>query len=281
MALEYDEYVSTREVGIRNSAGTGYIILPIDEDRQSYIETVYRTGLVALGGENGGVIERVLINKAIFNFLEFPEDTNSLGSLVLWVNIPKFNQPVAVAVLTKDNDVVGLSEKQFLISKDDKNGFVGVSGDAKTGTIAITASSNTDDNGEINLSVNNKSKTAKLKLNVKGSVIVNNEGETFLNSTKGITARVFNPSVDDKEIQFKLIKGEGATYSDEFDNAITINSEGFTIKNSTEDLKTITLDLITEIKNMIINTPVGAGVVSPSTITKLQQIETRVNTLFE
>lgn len=55
----------------------------------------------------------------------------------------------------------------------------------------------------------------------------------------------------------------------------------YVIRNVASSLKTILNNLITELKAAIITTPAGPGSISPTTLTKLDLINTKVNQLFE
>jgi len=55
----------------------------------------------------------------------------------------------------------------------------------------------------------------------------------------------------------------------------------FEVANAVYDLKSAFNDLITEIKTAIVTTPSGAGTISPTTITKLEIVNTKINELLK
>ena len=130
--------VSTRGISKRNSAGIGYITLPLDTDRAAYIRSVYRKGAISVTLDEGGTIDDVLITKEAIDKLTFPKSSRELGSLVFWVNIPKKNQPIIVGTLNKANELVNLNENEFSFRRDSKFGFVEVSGNGKNSDLNLS-----------------------------------------------------------------------------------------------------------------------------------------------
>lgn len=220
------KYVSTRPVGTRNSAGIGYIILPTDKDRDKYIESCYNTGTISVMLEDGGMVDYVSISNHVLNYLEFPKTSEQLGSMLFWVNIPKKNIPVIVAVINKNDEIISIGEHQIIQSKDHKDGYIEISGNAKDGLLNITAKGKKSDKGVLNISVTNVDDTAELNLLVRGTSNIKTIGDTNLEVTNKIKIRIFDPDVDDKETVWYYEKGKGFSYKDEFDNEIEINSDG-------------------------------------------------------
>lgn len=204
--------------GIRNAAGVGYVICPLEIDRNIYVTTCLQKGTVSIQLENGGIVNNVLIPKHSLNDIVFPKTFNQLGSIVFWVNVPKYNQPIIVGVYNKNEDINDVSENSFIIRRVSKDNIVEILG--KDGIVSINADSK---NG------------GKLYINLTG---VNSEMKVFINGTlqietnKDITLRsktLIKFTVKDKEkesnIYYKV--GEGFYYKDEFDNKLLINSDGF------------------------------------------------------
>lgn len=101
--------------GSRNSAGVGYLMIPIDIDRELWIKSCYRKGQVSLLNENER-IDNVVIGKHIFQELEFPSTPQELGTKLVWVSTIK--NVVAIAVINKNNEIIELvNDKTFSIIK--------------------------------------------------------------------------------------------------------------------------------------------------------------------
>ncbi|HHN48599.1 MAG TPA: hypothetical protein ENN08_06695 [Bacteroidales bacterium] len=67
----------------------------------------------------------------------------------------------------------------------------------------------------------------------------------------------------------------------EVERVMMVIQDKYVIKNVATSLKTILNDLVTELKAAIINTPSGPGSISPSTMTKLDLVNAKVNKLFQ
>lgn len=230
-------YVSTRGVpGKRNLAGIGYVVLPLDTDRDAYIREVYRKGSMSVTLDDGGVIDDVLITKEAIGKLQFPNSSTELGSIVFWVNIPKRNQPVIVGTISKNNEFINLNENEFSFKRESKFGFVEVSGNGKNADINFIVNHN-QSRGKINIIASNKAGTAQVNVNVKGDVNVYTSNDINISAEES-----FNLTVGDDEtiavINYR--KNEGFQYLDEFNNEINISEGEVVIKTSSG--KTITIN---------------------------------------
>jgi len=170
------KYVSTRDTGVRNSSGIGYVICKAtnDAERKSYIKNSIAKGTITICLEDGGFIENVRVGKSIWNFIEFPKLGTELGSCVLWLNIPKRNEIIVTDVLPKTDELNNWSEDSFVLSRkfsDGKkiNNYIEVSGNAKDGVINISVSGS-ENLGKLKINIANKNKTASLDVNVKGKI---------------------------------------------------------------------------------------------------------------
>lgn len=241
------EKLDQRSVGDRMSAGVGYVMLPIDVDRDKFIQRCLRTGTISLFTENTEFINNVKIDRWTLQQIDWPDKQAELGDCIFWVNMPKHNVPVAVAILTKNNQIIDLVENEFSLTKNSKNGSVSISGNSDKGVINIIV--NSDKDGQFNVSVINKNDQAKFNLSVRG--------EVNINTTKGLN------------------------YKDDLGNELHMLKNGFTIKNKSESFKTLVDDLFQAIEQLIVNTPSGAGTISPSSTQKLEKLKSRFGKLFE
>lgn len=60
-----------------------------------------------------------------------------------------------------------------------------------------------------------------------------------------------------------------------------IDQNGFLLKRNETDFKTLLNELLTELKNAIIQTPSGVGNFAPNNVTKFEQINDKINQLFK
>lgn len=225
-------FVSTRPVGKRNLAGIGYVVVPLDVDRDVYIKSVYRKGAISVALDDGGVIDDILITKEALSQIEFPKNSKELGSIIFWVNIPKKNQPIVVGTLNKNNEFINLNENEFSFKKNNKFGFVEVSGNGKTGDLNFIVNNN-QSRGKINIIASNKPGTAEVNVDVNGDVNIKTTNEINLSAQES-----FSLSIGDENTIATLsyVKNEGFQYIDEFNNTIELK-EGEVVINTSSGKK--------------------------------------------
>lgn len=144
------------------------VYMPIDVDREVYIRTCYATGRVTLINENAEVKHKIKVGKLALQVIDFPDDINSFGSEVICVTAPYSGELYVVDVYASSKEMNDQEENQYRLFKKGV-GFAEVSIDGK-GNILLTVDSENESN--ITLSVCNKSKTGKLKLQSDGDVII-------------------------------------------------------------------------------------------------------------
>ena len=115
--------VTTRSIGRRLHSGIGFITLPSDKDSNLFIQRCFNSGSVSMTLEDGGVVDNVLITKSALREIEFPDNKNEIGSMVVWVKKPRNNQPMIIGVFTKDNELVSFNRYSSSLKK--KSSFVG------------------------------------------------------------------------------------------------------------------------------------------------------------
>lgn len=216
----------------RGSSGTANIIIPKDIDRNVFISECQKNSTITILTEQNERIDNVLVAENVWNFISFPNTPNELGSRVIWINIPKYNQPVVVAKINKQNEIELREEEEFLIKKEIKGkGVVELSLDPKNNAISINLNS-FEDVGQLDI---------KVKANQKGVLNLESDSDIIISAPK-ITSFI-KESIDvviqdletqetKTEIKYKL--GEGLSYLDEFDNFIGVNSKNIQLKTTTE-----------------------------------------------
>jgi hypothetical protein len=181
----------------RYSSGVGYIAIPSDVDRATFIQQCYRINRVSIRTENAEFFNNVPIDKSAIQQIEFPAESDEIGSPVMWVNVEPNHQLVIVAVLEKNDHTSFLNEKRFRLSKVFGRNKAIIDGDGGNGNLLITLDSDQDNGGVLNIVLNNKNKRAKLNIHVNGSA------EVYC--TEKLTIKANN----------------GLEYKDEFGNTIT------------------------------------------------------------
>lgn len=141
-------------------AGIGYVVLPIDLDRDKYIKRCLRRSKVSIVDDNGAFIHNVYIDNSSLNKVVFPEDINGTGSAVFWVNVPVRNETVIVSVFNKQDESSDLKEHQFKIRRFTESSLAQISGNGDTGDVHVIANG---DSGKFYLNA------MSTKIRVKGS----------------------------------------------------------------------------------------------------------------
>lgn len=153
---------------MRDSVSIWSIYVPYGVDRQVYIDNCYKTGTVTLINENSEVINRVKIGKLLLQLVEFPDDTDSLGSEVICLTIPYSGEIRVVDVYYTDKQYNFQRENEYRFVKQHNTGIASITVDGRGRTIISVDGG--EDIGEIILNVTDNNKTGKLSIQVNGSV---------------------------------------------------------------------------------------------------------------
>lgn len=221
--------------------GIGYIILDKNKSREDYIKNCKRTNTINIISHRNEVILRCLVSRFCWDSIVFPEKYDSVGSCVVWINIPINNQLIIIGNLPK-RDEVNIS----LIENEVTHGVVGGNGD---GFISeITHDGNT---GKMSFNiegygaevvVKNEQNDGIYKIYVQGDIEVHTEKYLNIHSNTGFSIiNVYDPLDDDEEksiseISYKVARG--FNISDEFGNRITTAKEGINIVDNNENVIT-------------------------------------------
>lgn len=222
--------VSKRGVGgKRYSSGIGYIIIPENIDRDSYIANSIKNGTISFATENAERFDNIKISKNLINYLDFPIKYNELGSQIFFNIIPLINLPIVIGVLTKSGEVNLMLENSFEISRKTEDASVSIIGDGKKGNLSINIDSFQEKGGELNINVNNKNNSAKVKVAVNGKIEVEATDEISLTSMSKFSLILLDPKDSTKNSKLSYEKGKGLIYLDEFENLFEINKDNIKI----------------------------------------------------
>ena len=202
----------------KDFAGIGYIYIPPNVKRADFIKTCTNTSTVSVITEQGTVYNRVPIDKITINYIEWPTSIRTLGSPVVFINIPYHDKPVIISIYNALDEYSSLEEGQFNLEKITSGGHVKITGKGETGELFISVNSfdqaksglqddllksaeninNTIKGGKIFIDVQNDSGTAEVNLNVKGDINFVTEGTTFIKNSKELLLEV-RDEIDDPE----------------------------------------------------------------------------------
>ena len=90
---------------------TGYIMIPTQIDRDSYIETCYRTNKVCVLVEGGLFKTDVYITNEAIQNIQFPEEPGEKGTQVVIASGAFRNQPIIIGTLQGNNEIFAWSEE--------------------------------------------------------------------------------------------------------------------------------------------------------------------------
>ena len=219
-----EQAVTTRSVGVRDSAGIGYITIPQEKDIAKYIQYCFNTSSVSIVLENGGVINNVTITKSALKDLDFPEDKTKLGSMVVWLNRPKTNSPIVVGVITKNNEIVLYDKDTLSLKGKSKTGSAEVTVDKKNNNVVVNANSSIDEGGNIYVISNNKSKSSKISISISDllELICKNAS---LQVKEKFELIIKNAEMNKLFTKLSYENGVGLDYVDEFQNIIQFNED--------------------------------------------------------
>lgn len=233
--------------------GTAWVIIPSDIDRVQYIKYCFQTGsLILLNTEDGGsIIRDVKIPKHILRDLIFPEDIDSRGSLVSWINVPKRDQVIITGILYQPGEIYGYSEyaKVWELKYNKEGHEITQIWDVETATIVLESFYNGpvhESKGilpHILIKARGEERQSKIHLSADGYGTLYGDLEARLRSEDKVT--IMTGSLDD-EISILTFNRDGLfQYLDRYENQIFIdgeNGEGVIKLN-----EKLTLDAGTEI----------------------------------
>jgi hypothetical protein len=165
----------------------GWIIIPTlnDEDsRKEFIDTCFRKKKVSIVTQGGGVAHNCPIPKHLLREIQFPENSNEVGSSVFIYIHPSYNVPIILSLFEKEDDA-DLSEefeKRFQSINGENIAEINIRG--QKGVIDLNVDSDEADGGVIQINVSNKSRDGKLKLKILGEadIYVSSKCAVYSNS---------------------------------------------------------------------------------------------------
>ena len=231
------------------AAGTGYVFIPSDIARDEFITNCYIQGTISIRTEDGGVYHNCPASRNVFNEIYWPELEGQFGSIVTYVLEPRHQQPIVVALLNPNDQVVDLKESQFKIGRKTSTNIAEIAGEnnpvaniimyvegRSSSTINIIAANDTQ-KADITLdSAGTLNCYAVSNLKIKSqSEIELTVGETAESSSSIIQSSSF---INANTSKFQINKG----------------SEAFILGNK---MKAFLDDLVTEISQSTVTTSLG------------------------
>lgn len=190
----------------------GYIMIPTDVDRDSYIDTVFRTNIVSIMTD-GGVFrnDAYITNEALQN-IWFPEEAGQKGTQVIIASSDFLNQPTVIGTFIGNDETPGWSEDIIRFRKQVKDVTMSMTMDPKNKEWNLNLWA-FDDPVNFNVVLGGHEKN-KIKLQSSGEAEVVASKKVKVTGYKEIIAEVVNAQVEaqdpGKEIRRFTLNMDGA-----------------------------------------------------------------------
>lgn len=195
------------------TAGVGYVVIPVsDIDRETYIDNCRRTCTVAIqGGPGRSIYQNVPIPPEVLQMIEFPEDSESFGTPVVWIVDDLQQWPVVVNYLNL-YELNQQQQGQRRFKKQVGDAVVEVILDASNSEIDIMVSGTTDVPGELNIKVSSQNSDSKINVTSDADISVTGAQSVSVVSAKKITATI-NEGVATEEGVEVVLEGDALSYT--------------------------------------------------------------------
>ncbi len=213
------------------SAGVGYVIIPENIDIEEYKQDVYSSGRISIyGGYSHSNFYNILIDRETLQRIKFPKKSGEMGSPVVWINIPKHNEPIVIACIKYDEDYFSLGENRRRDTLTDGENIVDFDLDAKNGRISISGNG-VDKPMIFDIELSNPDAEAIFKIKVNGKILAKASKEIIYASSERIEHVVTDKNgVVKGKIRLSPLKSERYRYEDEFENKVIISEEKVEIR---------------------------------------------------
>ena len=196
------------------AAGSAYVIIPYNVDREQYVSQCYKTNTICLRTESGDFYKNAYIGDNELAMVSFPEKVGEIGSPVFWVSQPRHNTPVVVSVLNIKSAIGKMSEEgQFLLKGVSNDSVVAIDARSKNGA-SLDILVDSDEVSKVGIKVVGGEDNF-LDINVKGNVKI-----LGTKSTKFVAREDFVVGLEDEtgvvvsNIKFTKDNGIWEIYSD-------------------------------------------------------------------
>jgi len=272
------------------SAGVGFVVVPVEKDREQYINDCYRTSTLSISGGMGyGFFNGVYCPTNVLENIQFPVD-DSRGTPVVWVRDAMSGLPVIVASLRKQGDYYGLGEHKWRISRGMEQRNVEICVDGENSEIDINIIGDESQPANLNIKVNSKNRDSVINLSCDNVIKLESENEIILESNKKTTLLVKEEGKEKCSLTYEI--GVGLKYIDEFENEIISNENNLKLVSKTinhnegsepmvlgDTLESLLKDLINAITKITVPTPTGISG-TPINSAVFKTISSKLNTFL-
>lgn len=224
----------------------GYIMLPMDVEKEAYIDTVFRTNIVAVMMEGGLFRNDVRITNEAINNIWFPEEPGEKGCQVIIASGDFLNQPTIIGTFIGNDEVPAWSEDIVRIKKQVKDVTMSMTIDPRNQEWNMNLTS-FEKPVKFNVTLGGNEEN-KIRLQSSGEVEVVASKKVKITGYKEVIAEVVNVIEDvkekDKEIRRLTMNMEGMNFVWKTqDKTTTIKTDPNTVDVNFHDGKShITMD---------------------------------------
>lgn len=224
----------------------GYIMLPMDVEKEAYIDTVFRTNIVAVMMEGGLFRNDVRITNEAINNIWFPEEPGEKGCQVIIASGDFLNQPTIIGTFIGNDEVPAWSEDIVRIKKQVKDVTMSMTIDPRNQEWNMNLTS-FEKPVKFNVTLGGNEEN-KIRLQSSGEVEVVASKKVKITGYKEVIAEVVNVIEDvkekDKEIRRLTMNMEGVNFVWKTqDKTTTIKTDPNTVDVNFHDGKShITMD---------------------------------------
>lgn len=222
-----EDFLGIRGLEGNLECGVGFIIIPENVDIEQYKKDAYQSGRISINGGYGhSNFYNILVDREVLQRIKFPDKSGKMGTPVVWLNIPKHNEPIVIACLKYDEDYFSLSENRRRMTVTHKGNMVDVDLDAKNGKIKISGHGK-NKRMTMDIDLADTDGDAVFKINVDGEILMRalkrivligqNSLEMAVTDKPGVVKARIKMSPNEDEDQFE--------YKDANNNSLSINKD--------------------------------------------------------
>ena len=212
--------------GERGNGGIGYVALPIDVDRDTFVQQCLDLNTISMVTENFEFINNVPVDAEKMQYLRFPTDPTLIGSTVVWINIPKHNFPVIIAVLNPKDQATKITDLNSynLTRRNPVNQSVGASFKilGEKGKMMITTEGESGGESIFSVKVYNNDMKGLHQTYIQGTKETEVEDTIVYKVVNAFEITIQDQTSEDTPTIIKYVRNSGFTYSDQYGNEISI-----------------------------------------------------------
>ena len=223
----FKQISGSKNLGIgqdRDAVGFGYVIIPNDIDRDTYIKSVYFTGYCMIVTQFNEVIRNVVVPDHVIQEIDFPAIPDEYGSLISWTNQPKTNQVVIVGKLRPPGGSELYQEHTYrsIRSLNDGKAHIQMSDirNLNTRSWVLSLMNDKETIGQMVFKASSGDKSSSLALKANGDVDLNSDNDANVQIENQIQVNI--GSTPDKISTLTLNQDGSMVYEDYNQNKIEV-----------------------------------------------------------